>query len=33
MRQLVGHSEGNLGVYASVQKAGSLMVNDAIEVI
>ena len=33
MRNLVGHSEGNLGIYASVQKAGSLSINDAIEVL
>ena len=33
MRTLVGHSEGNLGIYASVHKAGSLSINDAIEVL
>jgi uncharacterized protein YcbX len=32
MRQLVRHSEGNLGVYASVQTAGSLSINDTVEV-
>ena len=30
MRQLVGHSEGNLGIYATVLSAGALSIGDVI---
>ena len=32
MRQLVGHSEGNLGIYATVVSAGALSIGDALSV-
>ena len=32
MRQLVGNSEGNLGIYATVLSAGALAVGDAVTV-
>ena len=32
MRQLVGNSEGNLGIYATVLSAGALGVGDAVTV-
>ena len=32
MRQLVGNSEGNLGIYATVLSAGALTVGDAVRV-
>ena len=32
MRKLVNHSDGNLGIYASVQRRGQISVNDHIEI-
>jgi len=32
MRKLVNHSDGNLGIYASVQRRGQISVNDLIEI-